>query len=138
MGALLIGPIFELIKQALSGLGLDPEAKARAQSNAFDILSSGNFADKAMQALAVAQIEVNKAEAATGRGLGQWRSALGWVLTAALAGQFVVSPWATWFAGLSGMAVPPFPVLDGVLWELLFGMLGLGTLHTVEKIKGVK
>lgn len=87
------------------------------------------------QAGTIAQIEVNKAEASTGNVIGQWRGALGWVLTAALAGQFVVSPWLTWAAGLAGIEAPPFPKLDAVLWELLFGMLGLGALQIAEKRK---
>jgi hypothetical protein len=34
--------------------------------------------------------------------------------------------------------VPPQPVVSDVLMELLFGMLGLAGLRTVEKLKGVK
>ncbi len=28
------------------------------------------------------------------------------------------------------------PKLDNVLWELLFGMLGMGALRSFEKLKG--
>ncbi|WP_460427985.1 hypothetical protein [Azotobacter armeniacus] len=33
--------------------------------------------------------------------------------------------------------VPPLPSLDDVLFELVFGMLGLGTLRTADRWKRV-
>jgi hypothetical protein len=33
--------------------------------------------------------------------------------------------------------VPVPPALDNMLWELVFGMLGIGGLRTIEKIKHV-
>jgi hypothetical protein len=32
--------------------------------------------------------------------------------------------------------LPQPPALDAHLWELMFGMLGLGALRTLEKLKG--
>jgi hypothetical protein len=31
---------------------------------------------------------------------------------------------------------PPDIQLDGMMWELMFGLLGLGGLRTYERIKG--
>jgi hypothetical protein len=139
MNPLFIAPIFELLKSVLGGLGLDPEAKARAQAQAFDALTNGTFAERAGLQQAVAQLEVNRAEAAGGDKLGRWRSALGWGLTAALIGQFAVSPWLEWAAKCAGYDVPPFPKLDDMMWELLCGMLGLGTLDLAQRrLKGGK
>ena len=46
---------------------------------------------------ALAQVEVNKAEAASGSVfVGGWRPFIGWVCGAALAYQFIVSPLALW------------------------------------------
>jgi hypothetical protein len=40
-----------------------------------------------------------------------------------------------YIAHLFGFIVPPPPVFNDMLWELLLGMLGLGALRTVEKLK---
>jgi hypothetical protein len=42
-------------------------------------------------------------------------------------------PWALAVAGAQG--IPELPSLDNVLFELLFGMLGLGTLRTADRWK---
>lgn len=86
---------------------------------------------------AMAQVEVNKAEAATGSlFIGGWRPFIGWVCGAALAYQYIASPIALWGCQIAGLTIPPPPSLDGMLWELVLGMLGFGGLRTVEKLKG--
>jgi len=54
-----------------------------------------------------------------------------------MAYQYVISPLVVWGAALAGHPIPMPPRLDDMLWELMFGMLGLGGLRTFEKIKGV-
>ena len=66
-----------------------------------------------------------------------WRPWIGWVCGMAFAMQFVISPLAEWVGALVGYPLPPIPKLDDMLWELIFGMLGLGGLRTLEKFKGV-
>lgn len=136
MSPVLIPALFEAVKQVIGGLGLDQEAKREAQRQAFEVLTSGTFAERNAQALALAQIDTNKTEAGAGTFRGGWRPAIGWTCWAALSLQFVVAPVAEWGAAAVGHPLPPLPKLDGVLWELLFGMLGLGALRTVEKVKG--
>lgn len=136
MNPLFIAPVFELFKQVLGGLGLDPEAKARAQAQAFEAMVNGTFGERAEQALALAQIDTNRTEAAQGAFRGGWRPFIGWTCGAALAVQFVVGPLLEWGSAWAGHPAPPMPKLDGVLMELLFGMLGLGAMRTVEKLKG--
>jgi hypothetical protein len=105
-------------------------AKAKAEME-MRLIESANQA-------ALAQVEVNKAEAASGSVfVGGWRPFIGWVCGAALAYQFIVAPLALWGCQIAGLSVPPPPSLDGMLWELIFGMLGFGGLRTVEKLKGV-
>ena len=43
----------------------------------------------------------------------------------ALAVQFVLGPLAVWGFALAGRQIAPPPALDEMLWELMFGMLGL-------------
>lgn len=134
----LVLPVIELVKQVLSGVGLDGEAKARAEAHAFELATQGTFAEKAEQAVTLAQIEVNKNEAASdGVFKGGWRPAIGWVLAASLAMQFFVGPLLVWTFKTFGIGdVPPFPKLDDMLWELMFGMLGLAGMRTFERVRG--
>jgi hypothetical protein len=80
----------------------------------------------------IAQIELNKVEA-------QHRSVfvagarpfILWVCGFGLANAFLVNPWIQWVSGAPGPALP----LD-VMSELVFALLGLGALRTVEKLQG--
>lgn len=86
----------------------------------------------------LAQLEINKIEAANPSVfVSGWRPFIGWVCGAALAYQYVVSPIMVWTLSLFMESVPMPPSLENVLYELLFGLLGLGTMRTVEKIQGV-
>jgi hypothetical protein len=61
-----------------------------------------------------------------------------WVCGFALAYQYLLVPIGMWAAFVIGKPIPKPPVvLDSVLWELIFGMLGLAGARTYEKIKGV-
>jgi hypothetical protein len=83
------------------------------------------------------QQEINKLEAqSTDLFRGGWRPFIGWVCGAAMCYQFIVRPILPWAATWAGATVPPMPGLEDVLWELLFGMLGLGGFRTFERIKG--
>lgn len=115
----------------------DPEQRARAELELMRAQAEGTFQQRAEQALRLAQIGVNSADAASGSLYrGGWRPGAGWVCVSALAWQFVVAPVATWGAALAGYTLPTPPTLDGMLWELLAVLLGLGTLRTAERFKG--
>ena len=60
-----------------------------------------------------------------------------WVCGAAFAWQYVLAPVAMWIGFVVGHPLPKPPTFDSGVWELMFGMLGLGGLRTYEKIKGV-
>ena len=78
-----------------------------------------------------AQIEVNKIEAANPK--RSWREGAGWVCVVAMGYQYILAPLASWGLAAFGHPIPNPPTLDSVLWELLFGMLGLGALKSVDK-----
>jgi hypothetical protein len=87
--------------------------------------------------MAKAQAAINQTEAANPNlFVSGWRPFVGWVCGLGLAYAFLIKPIASplvqkW----SGV---PMEALDvGTLLTLLFGMLGLGGMRTVEKMNGV-
>ena len=84
------------------------------------------------------QSQVNQVEAANpDLFVSGWRPAIGWVCAFALLYQYIIVPIAMWIAMWSGFNLPKPPTLDETLWQLMFGMLGMGGLRTYEKLKGV-
>ena len=80
----------------------------------------------------LAQIELNKVEAShRSMFVAGWRPFLGWVCGIGMANMFLINPWIQWFTGESGPNLP-----KDVIMELVFALLGLGTLRTIEKIRG--
>ena len=78
------------------------------------------------------QLEINKEEAKSASlFVAGWRPAVGWCCSLALAYQFLVRPIST---GL-GHEMPAIDV--EALSTLLFALLGVAGLRTVEKIKGI-
>jgi hypothetical protein len=135
---LLAGPIVELLRQVLGGLGLDPELKAKAEAHAFELATSGTFAEKADQAVQLAQLDVDKADASSGSNFrGGWRPAAGWVCVAALAFDNLIAPCLPWWLQVLGIDAPPMPKLDtSQTTGLLCALLGLGGLRSIDKAKG--
>ncbi len=117
----------------------DPKMAAEAKFKIIELAQNGELAKlDADVKLALSQVEVNKVEAATDMFRGGWRPFIGWICGLGVAIQFIIAPMFTWFAFLLGYPIV-FPVLDSsVLMTLLFGMLGLGTLRTTEKLKDIK
>jgi hypothetical protein len=87
-----------------------------------------------------AQLEVNKQEAAsTSLFVAGWRPFIGWVCGGAFAWSFVLQPFAAFWVKVAdgGFDVRALPSLDtSAMMPVLLGMLGLGGLRTVEKIRG--
>ncbi|MBT6511107.1 MAG: 3TM-type holin [Alphaproteobacteria bacterium] len=86
----------------------------------------------------LAQIGLNTAEAQhRSIFVVGWRPAIGWTCALALAYQFIVSPMTVWGGAVAGYELPVPPSLDDMLWELLFGMMGMAGLRTFEKSRGL-
>lgn len=116
----------------------DPEQKAKAQLELLKLEQEGAFRelDASLQ-LNLAQARINEAEAQqSGFFRGGWRPAAGWVCVAGLGYEFLLRPLLPWILTVCGVdGVPDLPSLAEVLFELLFGMLGLGTMRTAERWK---
>lgn len=127
-----------IISSVLDKIVPDPQAAAEAKLKALEMAQRGELAElDANVRLAIAQLEVNKAEATTDVFRGGWRPATGWCCVAGLAYQFLIQPLLPWVVTAFGATVPPLPAIDNdAMMVLLTGMLGLGGLRTVERIKG--
>ena len=97
------------------------------------------------QATDLAQIEVNKVEAASSSVfVAGWRPAIGWIGAAVLAYQFLLYPLFLWVwtylqgTGWIPKELQPPPVLKAdELWVILSGILGIAGMRSFEKTKGV-
>ena len=97
------------------------------------------MSEKHAQQLALAQIKVNAAEAASGSLFkGGWRPFVGWVCGVAFCYHFILQPVIIFVVALVGIEIPELPEFDmGTLLTVLGGMLGIGGLRTYEKQKGL-
>jgi hypothetical protein len=97
------------------------------------------MAQKQAHEIAIAQIEVNKVEAASDNVFkGGWRPFIGWICGISFAYHFVLQPLLMFILTYIGFPIPALPEFDmASLMTVLMGMLGLGGLRTFEKYKGV-
>lgn len=132
----IASPIIAIINKIIP----DRAAAAAAVSQLQQLQLQGQLNDELaqLQAVTVNQSDVDKVEAANGSTfVAGWRPAVGWVCAAALALIYIIGPFFVWLTALFGHPTS-FPNLDiAQLMTLLFGMLGMGTLRTVDKVKGV-
>jgi hypothetical protein len=116
----------------------DPEQANAAKLELLKLQQSGELSQ------ITGQLDINKVEAANSSiFVAGWRPFVGWVCGAAFAYKFVAAPAVafalTAFGVLDGAGHPiVLPVLDFTeMSTVLLGMLGIGGLRTVEKVKGV-
>ena len=117
----LIGPATKLIGKFVKDKDLQ-------QKLSHDIAT---MAEKHAQQLALQQIEVNKAEAKGNWFQSSWRPLVGWICAVSLGINFMVSPICAGF----GITIPQADM--SVMMPLLLGMLGIGGLRSLDKIKKV-
>jgi len=84
------------------------------------------------------QLDINKVEAANPAVfVSGWRPFIGWVCGAACTWNWIGLPIAKLGLALSGHPLELSPANLTEMMPVMLGMLGLGGLRTVEKIKGV-
>lgn len=124
----ILGPALEKLLSLIP----DPNERARAEAD---------FNRRVLDAVIMEskdQRDTNKVEAAhQSIFVAGWRPAIGWVCALALAFQYLVRPFWMWILAVWYPEAPIPPTLDGMLWELVMGMLGIGGLRTLEKVRGV-
>jgi len=125
----LIGPVTGLLDKLIE----DKDQKAKL---AHEIAT---MAEKHAHEAAMAQVEVNKQEAShRSIFVAGWRPFIGWTCGVALAYHFVLTEIIIFAAAWYGIEIPELPSFDmDSLMTVLLGMLGLGSLRTFEKYKGL-
>lgn len=130
------GTLLKDIRTVITGkTPLDPNKQAELE---LKLLELEGKAREGEQLLMLAQMKINEAEAASPSLFkGGWRPATGWLCVTGLAWQIFIWPIWVWVSTLAEIPKPP-DIDVAVLITLLIGMLGLGTLRTVEKKQGVE
>ena len=125
----LIGPVSGLLDKFIE----DKDQKARLAHEV------ATMAQNHAQELAKGQLEINKMEAShRSIFVAGWRPFLGWGLSFAMIWHFVLAPVTIFGFSYAGVEAPELPAFDmDSLMTVLLGMLGLGGLRTVEKVKGL-
>jgi hypothetical protein len=91
-----------------------------------------------LQTANLAQIEVNKIEAASKNWfVAGWRPSVGWCCSLAMMYHFILAPMIQFAIGIAGIqvALPEFDFTQ--LSTILMAMLGMAGLRSVEKIQKV-
>ena len=125
----LIAPVTGLLDKFI-------EDKDKKNALAHEIAT---MAERHAQELAKAQIEVNKQEAShKSLFVSGWRPAVGWVCCVGMASNFLVIPMANFALALvaSDVVIPVLQLSE--MMPVLLGMLGLGSMRSAEKFKGVQ
>jgi|TARA_R100000664_G_scaffold15792_2_gene24438 hypothetical protein len=97
------------------------------------------MADKLAHEQQLAQMAINKEEAASGSLFkGGWRPFVGWVCGVAFCYHFIIQPVIIFIVALTGIIIPDLPSFNmNTLLTVLGGLLGIGGLRTYEKQKGL-
>jgi len=127
--ASLVGPVSGILDKFV-------EDKDQKAALAHEIAT---MSDRHAQQALLAQLEINKAEAASGSLFkGGWRPAVGWVCALAFAYHYLLQPLLVFLLTASGVDLPALPVFDmSTLLTVLGGLLGIGGLRSYEKTKGL-
>jgi hypothetical protein len=119
-----VGGLAGQIRSAITG-DLSPEAKASLEAAAV----------QAENAVDLAQSAINSEEAKSSNFfVSGWRPAVGWSCAIAVFVNFIV----VWVMKVINPS-DAIPTIDSnLLYPLMLGMLGIGTMRTVEKVNGVQ
>ena len=124
----LLESMFDWVDHNIPDPKAASKAKVELQDKVFNIVAKSDDA----------QSQINLADANSGSLFrGGWRPFAGWTCAYAVFYQYIIVPHLLWVLTLLHykLEVPP-PTLDGNLWELFMGLLGMAGLREVGKIKG--
>lgn len=131
---LLIDPISRLLDRLIP----DPGARAAAQAELLRAQQDGELETLKLALSAdQAQTAINQQEAGNPNlFVSGWRPFIGWVCGVAFCYHFILQPLLVFILTNTGHAVT-LPAFDmQALSTVLMGILGLGSLRTIEKVRG--
>lgn len=131
MNPLVLGPLLEVGKTLIDRWMPDPEKKREAEMELIRMAADGELKQ------VIAQLEINAREAThPSVWVAGWRPGFGWAGVAGFLYATILQPLLAWVAAVKGWPTPPELNLD-LLWVVITGLLGIGGLRSVEKVKGV-
>lgn len=131
MNPLILGSVLEMGKTLLDRFVPDPKAKREAEMELIRMAADGELKQ------VIAQLEINAREAQhPSVFVAGWRPAFGWAGVAGFVYAVIAQPMVAWMASIRGWPIPPELNLD-LLWVVVTGLLGIGGLRSVEKLRGV-
>jgi hypothetical protein len=131
MNPLVLGSIFEIGKTLLDRFVPDPSAKQAAEMELVRMAADGELKQ------VIAQLEINAREAQhQSIWVSGWRPFFGWAGGAGFVYSTIAQPLLTWYGTIKGWPAPPSLNID-LLWVVITGLLGIGSLRTLEKVKRV-
>ena len=129
MNPLILGPVLELGRSIIGRLFPDPAEKAKAELELLKMTQEGDLK------LVLAQLEINAREAQHASiFVAGWRPFFGWSSGVGFVYATIGQPIVAWASQIKGWPVPPDINVD-LLWVVVTGLLGLGTMRSVEKVK---
>lgn len=130
MNPLVLGSVLEIGKSLIDRWMPDPEKKREAEMELVRMAADGELKQ------VIAQLEINAREAThPSIWVAGWRPFFGWAGGAGFVYATIAQPLLAWVASIKGWPVPPALNLD-LLWVVVTGMLGIGGLRSIEKVKG--
>lgn len=131
MNPLLLGTVFDLGGKIIDRMFPDPEQKAAAELELLKLTQAGDLQT------VLAQLEINAKEAAhPNLFVAGWRPFVGWTCGIGLVYATVGHNLLAWLAVIQNWPMPPTVDADLLIYTL-GGLLGIGGLRTIEKVKGV-
>jgi len=129
----LISAIMPMVGEVVDRLVPDKAGAAKAKQELETKLIDAAVAGQ------LGNLEINKIEAAhRSIWVSGWRPCVGWVCSISFGAHFVIFPLVAWGGQLMGYHLPPPIDFDmDQLMTVLLGLLGIGSLRTYEKQKGL-
>ena len=116
----------------------DPAKADEAKLKLLELQQNGEL--KALEAetnLALGQLRINEEEAKSASVfVSGWRPFFGWCGGAGFAYATIIQPILVWYGTARGGPTPPDVNID-LLWTVVTGLLGIGGLRSLEKVRGV-
>lgn len=126
----LVDSVLDIGSKILDRVIPDTNARAQAKEELAKAINDQDFQ------IAIEQIKINAIEAQSESFFKSgWRPSVGWICSVAFGLHFVLLPLFNYVLMLCGKQPVLVPFQMDTLLTVLLGLLGMGTLRTVEKMK---